>query len=179
MRRRVRGVGQRLRERESLGASEANAGIGRGNNGVGSAETSDSRSSIRSGVLPPGFDIGQFSAYTQTDEAVSGFFLSVFSFVDLVLHSPFILACFGISTSTRPLRTAGNDAKRSCIIVCFSFLGFLREEAEGLLLWTCLTAQAFPAFPVRRIPVPVTMLEPSLPACRWKTLGEREGRRFP
>lgn len=56
MLRRVRGVGERLRERESLGSGEV---VTRSNSSGGSGEQRDSRSSMRSGWPPPGFDLGQ------------------------------------------------------------------------------------------------------------------------
>ena len=53
-------MGERLRQRDSLGASDS-----------GSVNRRDS---VRSNVLPPGFDLSQFKAYTQSDEAVSNQF---------------------------------------------------------------------------------------------------------
>ncbi|EFI27493.1 hypothetical protein CC1G_15528 [Coprinopsis cinerea okayama7 len=71
IRRRMQRAGQRLRERESLGGGGTSPGGNENRGSSGSGNFRDSRSSMRSGksgVLPPGFDLSQFSAYTQSEE---------------------------------------------------------------------------------------------------------------
>lgn len=64
IRRRVQRAGVRLRENNLRNEDSATPHV------ISTPENTNARDS-RSSVLPPGFDVGEFSPYTQTDEAVS------------------------------------------------------------------------------------------------------------
>lgn len=72
IRRRVQRAGARLRESGGLRPPSDLAAPRRDSNG-GNGDNASLRSS-RSGALPPGFDLDQFSPYTQSNEAVSYFY---------------------------------------------------------------------------------------------------------
>lgn len=72
IRRRVQRAGARLRESGGFRPSSGPAGPRKDSNS-GNGDSTSIRSG-RSGALPPGFDLGQFSPYTQSNEAVCYFY---------------------------------------------------------------------------------------------------------
>lgn len=127
IRRRVQRAGQRLREtsmRDPIAPT-------RPGDQIVAADNASFRS-IRSGVLPSGFDAAEFSPYTQSEEAVSIFF-TLSLFISLIfLFSPCTSVCFGISTFMHRPRIAGSVVRLYFIHTCFCCPGLHQEEVEGL-----------------------------------------------
>lgn len=118
IRRRVQRAGARLRESGGLRPASDPITAKRDSNG----DSASIRSS-RSGALPPGFDLGQFSPYTQSNEPVSYFSLFPVREAEHYLFSHFILGSFGISTFMLHRLTVGKGVRPCCILTCCFFLG--------------------------------------------------------